>query len=75
MNQEDLAKIKQDIERLVGDVHNLTKSDESSCCSNEEDQMVCRSSSCKKRHALMCLCLTALMAGIAGAFITKKRSS
>ena len=75
MNSEDLAKIKQDLERLVSDVRNLTRGNESSCCSNEEDQMVCRSSSCKKKYALMCLGLTALMAGIAGAFIAKKQSS
>ena len=75
MIQEDLEKVKQDLERLVSDVRHLTKGDESSCCSNEEDQMVCRSSSCKKKHALMCLGLTALMAGIAGAFIAKKQSS
>jgi hypothetical protein len=72
MYQEDLAKIKQDLERLLSDVRNLTKSDEITCCSNEEDQMICRSSSCKRKHALMCLGLTALMAGIAGAFIAKK---
>jgi hypothetical protein len=72
MNSEDLAKVKQGLERLLSDVRNLTKSDEISCCSNKEDQMICRSSSCKRKHALMYLGLTALMAGIAGAFIAKK---
>jgi hypothetical protein len=72
MNSEDLAKVKQDLERLLSDVRNLTKSDEISCCSNEEDQMICRSSSCKKKHALMCLGSTALVAAIAGVIFARK---
>lgn len=75
MNQDDLSKIKQDIESLISDVRNLTKSDESSCCSNDEGKMVCSSTSCNRKHALMCLGLTALIAGIAGAFIAKKQTS
>jgi len=74
MIQEDLEKVKQDIERLLSNMRNPTNCDESSCCSSEGDKMVCPLTSYNHKHALMCLGLTALIAGMAGAFIAKKQS-
>ena len=75
MIQEDLEKLKRDIERLLSNMHNPTNCNESFCCTSEEDKMVCPLTSYNHKHALMCLGLTALIAGIAGAFIAKKQSS
>ncbi len=75
MIQEDLEKVKQDIERLLSNMRNPTNCDESSCCASEEDKTVCPLTPYNHKHALMCLGLTALIAGMAGAFIAKKQSS
>lgn len=74
MNQEELAQVKQDIERLVTDVKKLMSSDEGASCTNEDGKMTCHSKCGNHTKAFMCLGLTALLAGIAGVIITRKHA-
>ena len=75
MNQEELTQVKQDMERLVADVKKLMSSDEKACCTSSDGKLNCHPKCGDHRKALMCLGLTALVAGIAGAMMTRKQSS
>jgi len=75
MSQEELAQVKQDIERLVADVKKLMSADEEVSCTNEDGKMTCHSTCGNHTKAFICLGLTALVAGIAGVIITRKHAA
>ena len=75
MTQEELTQVKQDMERLVADVKKLLSGDEKSCCTSEDGKVTCHSKFGNHGKALMCLGLTTLVAGIAGAMMMRKQSS
>ena len=73
MNQDELSQVKQNMERLVADVKELLVRDGKACCSNQEAGLACDSQCANHRHVWMYLGITALVAGIAGAILAKKR--
>ena len=74
MNQEELSKVKQDMERLVADVKNLMQSSTPSCGASDE-RAVCPSKCGMRGHRLMCLGLVALLGGAVGAMLAHKQSN
>ena len=75
MDQEQLAQVKQDMEHLVADVKKLMGGDEKPCCTSEDGKIACHLKSGCHTKAWVCLGLTALVAGIAGAVMLRKQSS
>ena len=75
MNQEELSQVKQDMERLVADVKKLMSRDDKACCTSDEENVTCHAKCGNHKKAWICLGLTALGLGIAGAMIARKPSA
>jgi hypothetical protein len=75
MNQEELSQVKQDLERLVADVKKLITTEDTACCTSGDGKIACHTHYDNHGKVLICLGLTAILAGIAGAFMAKKQSS
>ena len=74
MNQEELLRVKQDMERLSADVKELFALYDKACCSNQEGTLACDSQYETHRHMWLYLGITALVGGIAGGLLAKKYS-
>lgn len=75
MTQEELTQLKQDMEVLVADVKKLISGDEKPCCTSEDGKIACHLKSGSHTKAWMCLGLTALVSGIAGVMMARKKAS
>ena len=78
MNQEELAQVKQDIEKLVSDVKRLVTDDSTKRNDANKEDAVCECNPCECRphgRPVFWLGLCALIGGIVGAMMYRKNHS
>ena len=78
MNQEELAQVKQDIEKLVSDVKRLVTDDSTKKNDANKESVVCECNPCECRphgRHVFWLGLSALIGGVVGAMMYRKNHS